>query len=414
MPSASAQAVPIELRDLPRTLSHMNNQELIKVVALIDSMAQRGAFDDLIAPMRPRIAELNPPRPLRFARLLFLPLDPLIVAPQQFSVGTPALPRTALAPLTSEVQIALGRQMRAIEATIDGHAVADTETVQRVGQMLWPAAGAILARAPQPRGWTATGLLSFLHKPLSRGVAAVLHQAVKMRAIVTDAEVGLPLDVEALDTFLATASSAGPDAWSFVIAALVGQLSGAAAVLRHINTWTARRRDPDLRAAFELVSDMQLNRLEQADAMPAGMVGRNLANASAEVRRIAGLLDGLDDEAAPTDRRNRLQAIRTRLDASCRTRFATALESDFLTPLNGLLQAPDPEALQHLDTSARQLRALGTEARGLDSGPIYDALLRKVAVLVRDFPTGAGLAPVDKAHLIESLVGPEEALASPV
>ena len=60
MPSASAQAVPIELRDLPRTLSHMNNQELIKVVALIDSMAQRGAFDDLIAPMRPRIAELNP------------------------------------------------------------------------------------------------------------------------------------------------------------------------------------------------------------------------------------------------------------------------------------------------------------------------------------------------------------------
>jgi hypothetical protein len=144
------------------------------------------------------------------------------------------------------------------------------------------------------------------------------------------------------------------------------------------------------------------------------MVGRNLANASAEVRRIAGLLDGLDDEAAPTDRRNRLQAIRTRLDASCRTRFATALESDFLTPLNGLLQAPDPEALQHLDTSARQLRALGTEARGLDSGPIYDALLRKVAVLVRDFPTGAGLAPVDKAHLIESLVGPEEALASPV
>jgi hypothetical protein len=387
----------------------MDNQELIEMVALIDGMAQRGAFDDLIAPMRPRLAELNPPRPLRFARLLFLPLDPLIVAPDKFSVGTPALPRTALAPLTTEVQIALGRQTRAIEAAIDGHAVGDTETVQRAGQMLWPAAGAILARAPQPRGWTAAGLLSFLHKPLSRGVAAVLHQAVKLRALAADSAGGLPLDSEALDTILATASSAGSEAWSFVIAALIGRLSDPAAVLQHTNTWVARRLDPALRAAFDLVSDMQLNRLEQADASPAGMVGRSFANASIELRRIAGLLDGLDHEAAPADRRSRLHAIRTRLDESCRTGFAATLASDFLTPLNGLLQAPDPEALQNLETAARQLRALATEVRRVSSAPIYHALLRKVAVLVRDFPPDAGLAPANKAHLIESLVGPEAA-----
>jgi hypothetical protein len=402
---------PIELHDLRRTLSNVNDAELLAVVALIDGMAQRGAFDELIAPLRPRIAELRPPRPLRFARLLFLPLDSLIVAPSQFRVGTPALPRTALAPLTSEVQIALGPQARAIEAAIDGHAVADTETVQRVGEVLWPAAGAILARAPQPRGWTAAGLLSFLHKPLSRGVAAVLNQAVKMRAVVTDVAAGLPLDVEAVDTILVTAASAGPAAWSFVITALVGQLADAAAVLRHIHAWTAGRSHPALSAAFDMVSDMQIARLEQADAMPAAMVGRHLANAAVEVHRISGLLDGLDDEAAPTERRSRLEAIRTRLDASCRACFAIALASDFLAPLNGLLQAPDPEAAQQLETSARRLRALESQARRLGSIPIYEALLRKAAVLVRDVPPDRGLAPVDKAHLIEILVGPAAALA---
>jgi hypothetical protein len=313
--------------------------------------------------------------------------------------------------LTTEVQIALGPQARAIEAAIDGHAVADTETVQRVGEVLWPAADAILARAPQPRGWTAAGLLSFLHKPLSRGVAAVLNQAVKMRAIVTDVAVGLRLDAEALDNILATAASAGPEAWSFVIAALVGQLSDAAAVLRHTHAWTARRRDPALCAAFGMVAEMQLTRLEQADAMPAAMVGRQLATAGVEVHRIASLLDGLDDEAAPADRHSRLQAIRARLDASCRACFAIALASDFLAPLNGLLQAPDPDASQQLETSARQLRALESEARRLGSVPIYDALLRKVAALVRNVLPDGRLAPVDKAHLIEILVGPEEALA---
>ena len=308
MPRASAPMVPTGLLDLGRTLTNANAAELTAAVALIDRIAQRGAVDAPIAPMRP----------LRFARLLFLPLDPLIVAPQQFRVGTPALPRTALAPFTNEVQIAFGPKARAIEAAIDGRVVADTETVQRVGEMLWPAAGAILARAPQPRSWTATGLLSLLHKPLSRGVAAVLSQAVKMRAIVADVAAGLPLDVEALDSILATAASAGREAWSFVIAALVGQLSDAAAVLRHINAWTARRLDPALCAALDMVSEMQLTQLEQADAMLAAKLGRNPANAGVEVRRIAGLLDGLDDAAAPADRRSRLQAIRTRLDASCR------------------------------------------------------------------------------------------------
>jgi hypothetical protein len=252
-------------------------------------------------------------------------------------------------------------------------------------------------------------LLSLMHKPISRGVAAVLNQADKIQAIVSDAAAGLPLDVEALDTILATAASAGPEAWSFVIAAVVGRLSNAAAVLRHTSTWTEHRLDPAFRAAFELVWDMQLTRLEQAGAMSAGMVGRNLANASVEVHQIADRLDGLHQQGAPADRRSRLQAIRSRLDASCRACFANALASDFLIPLQGLL-APDPEASRNLETSARQLRALESEARRLGSAPIYDALLRKVAVVVRDVPPDAGLTPIDKMHLAEILVGPEGAL----
>jgi len=392
-------------------MTGVTDSQLVQVVAMIDQMTERGAADALIEPLRGRLGQINPPRKLRFSRLLFLPLDPVIVPAVRFRAGTPTVPRTALAPFTAVVHAALGSRAAEIEAAIAGRTAADVETVQLLGGALWPEAAATLARAAQPPGWAAAGLPVGLYKPLARGIAAVLEQAVALQTVIADGTAGLPINVEVVGAALARAAPNGPEAWSFVLAVLLGRLPDADMVLRQANAWTTQHGDPALRAAFDQVSETQLSLFESHDDAEVEMVGPDLAAAGAEVHRIVGLLDGLGDEAAPAARRARVAAIRHRLDSSCRARFANSLADDFLAPLHGSLHPAEPDALQRLETTARQLRALETEARCLGGAPSYDALLRQTAIVVRHLSADTGLALAEKVRLIEILAGPEEALA---
>ena len=87
------------LRELQHSLATAQDGQIERVVAMVDALPQRGAADRLIAPIRPRLAQLRPARPLRFCRLLFLPLDPLVVPPTKWRRASLTLPRTVLEPL---------------------------------------------------------------------------------------------------------------------------------------------------------------------------------------------------------------------------------------------------------------------------------------------------------------------------
>jgi hypothetical protein len=410
MPPPPPSLARSELRDLRRGLAGVTDPQLVQVVALIDRMAERGRADELIEPLRARLGQINPPRPLRFSRLLFLPLDQVIVPAAGFSPGTPTIPRTAVAPFAAVVRAELGSRGAEIEAALVGRTTADAETVQRLGEVLWPEAAAILARSPQPPGWTPAGLSTGLHRPLAAGIVAVLEQAVTLQALVADAMAGLPIDVEVVDGTMARAALNGPGACSFVLAVLLSRLPDADVILRRVNAWTGQQGDPALRAAFDRASEAQLTMLESRDDADAEMVGSDLAAAGAQVHRIVSLLAGLGNETAPAARRARVKAIRARLDANCRTRFANSLADEFLAPLHASGQSSEPEALQRLETTARQLRALEAEARCLGSASSYDALLRETAIVVRNLAPDTGLALAEKVRLVEILAGAEEAL----
>ncbi len=70
-----------EIRAVTREVAGADDARVMRIVATVDAMSARGPADELIVPVRHRLAALRPPRPLRFARLLFYPLDPLIVCP---------------------------------------------------------------------------------------------------------------------------------------------------------------------------------------------------------------------------------------------------------------------------------------------------------------------------------------------
>src|ERR1700712_4282876 len=103
MPAPLTRSSNPAIREVSRGLAQARDEQILKVVAMVDAMPERGAADQLIAPLRARLAQLRPPRPLRFARLLFLPLDPLIVSALRWRAEQPTIPRSAIPSLAAAV-----------------------------------------------------------------------------------------------------------------------------------------------------------------------------------------------------------------------------------------------------------------------------------------------------------------------
>lgn len=131
----------------------------MRVVALVDGLgADRGAADRLLESVRPRLASLRLARPLGFTRLLFMPLDPVIVPSDAWRPGAGRFPRGAILPLGAALHGALGATAAAVDAGCTGRTTGDAEAVRALGALLWPAAAVAVVRfgAP-PEGWEAAG-----------------------------------------------------------------------------------------------------------------------------------------------------------------------------------------------------------------------------------------------------------------
>src|ERR1700761_895719 len=136
-----------ELQQLGRAAAESADHRMHEVVRTVDAMASRGHADALIAPLRPRLGAVQIARPLRFARLLFLPLDVLIVTPARWKPADNTLPRSIILPLTHIVEAALDKRAGEIKGRIRAHSTADTDVIDLVGPSLWTEAAAILADA---------------------------------------------------------------------------------------------------------------------------------------------------------------------------------------------------------------------------------------------------------------------------
>ena len=137
----------------------------------------------------------------------------------------------------------------------------------------------------------------------------------------------------------------------------------------------------------------------------------SLAEAVESVKNIATLLRSLDTANVQPARRDTLRAMRDRLDAGCKARFALGLQDDLLMPLYRLGSSLDAAAIAGLEATARGLRVLETEARTVGSSAVYDLLLSKAAAAIENRAPGGILPVADQVRLVEILAGPEAALA---
>jgi len=404
----SANRLPAQdLRVLSRNLATARDEQIMRVVAMVDGLDRRGAADGIIAPLRARLAELHPTRPLRFSRLLFLPLDPLIVPAARWRPGSATVPRTALAPLAAAVEGALGPAGGAIAAAIAGHSSVDKASIAEAGEILWPRAGAILAAAPALAGWPATGLPTASAPVIANAVGAVLLAAVPLRGLVAGAEIGVVLEPEPVQAILAEVATSGSEALAMAVAVLLAWLPEAAELLPRGASVLGPDGTALMRLAVGQAAEVLLDRLEARGGSEA-VVANRLDISGAAVRRITTLLDALD-AAGPPERRRRLAAIRGRLEQDCRSRFARGIETGVAGALQSMGRSPTPKGLAGVEETARGLRQLEGAARRLGGGAFYDTLLRDTAAAVWASPVDGPLGVADKVRLVEILSGSDEA-----
>jgi hypothetical protein len=398
------------LREAQRTLAGAKDSQIERVVAVIDSMAERGAADQLIAPLRPLLARIRPPRPLRFTRLLFLALDPLIVDAPRWRRGGLTVPRTALEPLAQSVREGMEEELRtAIDRLIINRTTRDSEIVREAGALLWPAASRILCAAPPASAWSATGLPATDYEPLARAIGTALAHASPLRELTDQKPSSQAACEKALEPFLRAAVLHGDQTLGRVVALVLDAMPDAAPVLRLAGA-AAGLSDSAVRKAADRGSELLLDRLE-SDGGARSVSGPTLAEAGDAIRRLAVFLDGIEHDAASPERRSRIAQIRGQVQASCNTRFASALKSDLLDRLQDADAAPSNEMMAQLEITARDLRRLESAARRVGGGDSYDALLRRVSQELASQRTGAGLSLADRVRMIEILTGPDEALA---
>lgn len=397
------------IRDVNRQLNAARDVQIERVVAMVEAMPARGEADDIVAPLRPRLARLRPPRPLRFARLLFMPLDPLIVPAARWRPGAPAVPRTAIPVVARAMEIALGPEGRQVAALIEGRTTQDRDTIDSAGAILWPAVSAALPTAPAPPGWEATGLGVRTWPPLARAIAALLGQAVLLQYLSADAVEGLvPPGAHDVQSVLAGATAIDPDAAPMAIALLLARVPESAQVLAKVTAPLEQRHQQILRKAEEEAAHALLDQLAAPGGAEAHLGGRDLVLAGAMVRRLTGLLTALEGDGSTPGRREKVADLRRRIQVNCQSLFAERLATDLLEPLHA---APCPATARALEKAARGLRALETEARRAGGDAGYNALLAQAAGSVREIAAAGTLGRVGGARLMEILAGPEEALA---
>jgi hypothetical protein len=401
-----------ELHDVRRSLTAADDAKVRRVVAMLDQMANRGPADALIAPLRHRLAHLRPVRRLRFERLLFMPLDLLIVPARDWRPDDPTIPRTAVAPIAGTVRIALGHDIRLIEAVIAGKTTNDADAVTDGGALLWPLASRSLAMAPVPLGWLEAGLNVATYEPLAHAIAAVLCRLPVLQALIHDARNGLIAPrKQAIEDIVLGLAGERPQVQTMVITLLLAQLPQAGPLLLRT---ASGLRDKQARVALKLASDraadLLLDRLETAGGTEAQVANASLADAGAEVHRLSALLVELESRAATPERSSQLKVMRQRLDTSCCTRFASALADELLVPLQTLPGPADRPLQIQLEMAARQIRALEMIGRKIGSASTYDGLLRQASTVVQTIGKSGVLTVARAARLVEILSGPEAAM----
>ncbi len=405
------------LLDLSRDLRDASDSAILRVTQVIDTLPERGAADRLLDGLRPRLSALRPPRPPALSRVLFWPLQPVILAPGAWRPGTVGIPRSMITPITALVRTHLP-DAGSVEAALAAGREPDDQ--------LWQDAASILTTVPLPADWESvafqvqTGIKPQALQPLLVVIRLAFAHARLLRQIGSEPEPA----AEASRPLLLDAARSGPLSWSTMLTLLFEQTRAPGPLLRQvIELARASGFARQLEGGLQQVVDAVIDRLDQADAGSspraapgsAAEAGPGRAQTDEALRtqaRRAARLAGFCAMRAEMPAVGRLTQRRRQVAAECAAEFADGLRgaTAACVPAGTLDPQAEQEAAERLEARLLALRELDLAARPLGEAQGREQLLSQAATFYAGADAPDWLTRADRLRLCEILVGAEAAL----
>ncbi len=413
-PSPPARAGHV-VRSLSEELLHASDSKLLKVTQMIDRLPDRGEADQLLAPIRGRLAQLRPSRPMTHTRLLFTPLDAVVAAAPKWQPGDLAIPRSLIQPLAN---LLLPRIPGELPPDLQD---ADDAALTRAGAPLWSAAAAELATLELPADWRTPdwqkmhGLTAAMVIPLVAPLQVILRHAVTLRSLPPHTD---PRCEQVLSALLSDAAETAPLGWGLMLALLLEAAAPDQVVRSAIAVARNHRSVTVLMAGIDQAAADTLGRMEALVEEPGPDDLLDAGRMQARVALIGRIERFRRLELRPAPEQRRLARLRQAVSAANRLVFETTLQAR----LPGPAAAPRPpqvaactpplaaEAVGALEAEARQLRRFALAAGRLGESDEYGRLLEDAASRYLDAGTSSGLLAADSLRLAELLVGSERAI----
>ena len=390
------------LRTLSNELLQASDSKILKITQIIDMLPDRGEADLLLQPVRCRLASLRPARPMTRTRLLFIPLDPVLVGAATWRLGDLAIPRSIIAPIAAMLLAEATGGLPAID--VDDHAA-----LTRVGGPLWAEAAARLAELAIPEHWGTPdwqkqhGLTLPMVTQLVGVLRLVLSHAVEIRSLSPHGDAACE---PVLTTLLADAARTGPIGWGIMLALLMEAAAPDQVARMALGLARGNRVATALLAGLDRATSNTLDRMETLIVESAPDDPLDPARLMANVALIGRVERFRRLEQRPAEEQRRVGRLRQTLATANRALFAQALEARL--PVTCAPVAA--EAVCLLEAEARQLRRFALSAAKLGDAEEYDRLLEQAAARYADPSAGEGLTLADRLRLTELLIGSERAI----
>ncbi|MCA3357548.1 MAG: hypothetical protein ING02_06095 [Roseomonas sp.] len=378
-------------------LTSASDENLLRIVAMIDRLPDRTKLDGLLTDIRPRLARLRPPRPVTMTRLLFLPLSGALVNRAAWRQDPATIPRAALKPIFSLLRDLAGSQLAEAEEATRQALFSDLAIVERYGRPVWEAAARLCEKVTPGTRWAEAGFAPEDFRSMTRLAAGVWRHADALWAVLR--RESMPVAPDMLRTALAGPAGEGPDVFRAAFRTLLlasGNVAGFSALASGMPPGISEIVIQTLEEWIETALP-QLNELEWVEAVDqAEEIGRTLEALS------------LTPFFQIPRRRRQLSAFFWRLEEYCRDMFLEILEEEILPAIQADIEAYSDARFITLESHARNARRLEILGRQFGNDPAYDEIrqrLMKAFATAERAKTPLGITATDLARLCEILLG---------
>ena len=378
-------------------LSAANDENLLRIIAMIDRLPDRTKLEGLVIDIRPRLARLRPPRPVTMTRLLFLPLSGALVNRSAWRQDPATIPRAALKLIFALLHDLPGTHLTETEAAIQHAVFSDLAVVDRYGRPLWEAAARFCEKITPGSRWAEAGFSADEFRIMMRLAAGVWRHAGPLWDVLRRG--AAPISADALRAALTGPAQEGHDVFRAAFLTLL-LASGDAAAFTSLTSGMPPG-----------ISEIVIQSLEEwiETALPK-LAEQDLIEGASRAEEIGKTLDALG--LAPffqiPRRRQQLSAYFWRLEEHCRAMLLEIMDEEILPVLASSPEAYSDDRFMMLENYARAARRLEILGRHFGNDPAYDEYQQR---LVRAFASAEkmnrqlGITAMDLARLGEILFG---------